>query len=245
LKRFWSRKQKRVYRKISLGIRKRRNHGLLRFLTLGTSPDFNGNVSVCFAVLKKRISRLTVNSLLVDGYISNKDARFYYRGLDRSDCFPFSYASVRTAEGCNGVLHVVYFGCYIPQKWLYDNWKDILGVPYLANQSVDVRACKKTINDSMKLASYVVNQYVANQSALVYSSCSWSWVFRGFIGVWTEHLKSVKRSLFYNPVQNKYYRRREEVSFFSEVYRLWDKYYSCCLSSLPVLDQTCLSLEFG
>jgi len=211
----WTKQQRRVFRKVSLGIRKRRVVGLLRFLSLGSPPEFKGELSRSFSILKKRISRLTVNRLIEEGYISRSSAKYYYKGFDFSKTFPFSYVAVRTSEGPNGLYHIPYFGVYIPQSWLYDNWKNILGVNELANQSVDIRSSDSKIHDSARLAMYVVNQYVANQSALEYSSCSWSWVFRGFLGTWDR---------FYSLCLELYSNLGDEcdVSFWTFVYNKWD-----------------------
>jgi len=186
----WSDRHKRAYRKINLGIRKRKNKGILRFLTLGSPPEFKGDIGVCFVKLKKRLKRLTVDSLVEQGYISKSKAKYFYGCKSGDKQFGFSYVRVKTSEGCNGVLHVPFFGDYIPQKWIYDNWKEIIGVEELANQSVDIRMCNSKIKDTAKLSSYCVNQYVANQDGFINSSASWSWCFRGCIGFYDRYRKS-------------------------------------------------------
>ena len=224
----WTDKHKRAYRKISLGIRKRKNRGILRFLTLGSPPQFKGDIGVCFVNLKKRLKRLTVDSLVKQGYISKSKAKYFYGCKSGNKLFGFSYVKVRTSEGCNGVLHVLFFGDYIPQPWIYDNWKDLLGVEDLANQSVDIRMCKSKIKDVVKLSSYCVNQYVAGQHGLISSSASWSWCFRGCVGayrrLWREHY----RGLPYNDFLDT-----------------WDDYVKrvCAVESQCLLDDYGLELD--
>lgn len=89
----------------------------------------------------------------------------------------FDYLKIETYEGANGVFHILYFGDYIPQKWLSDNWKDITETAYI----VDIRAVRKGVYNSKKLASYCVSQYCSGQSKFVRYSWSWGWCFRGFV----------------------------------------------------------------
>ncbi|MCK5261751.1 MAG: hypothetical protein KAJ44_06185 [Thermoplasmatales archaeon] len=224
----WSDKHKRAYRKINLGIRKRKNRGILRFLTLGSPPEFKGDIGVCFVKLKKRIKRLKVDSLVGQGYISKSEAKYVYGCKSGDKPFGFSYVRIKTSEGCNGVLHVLFFGDYIPQKWIYDNWKGILGVVELANQSVDIRMCKSKIKDTAKLSSYCVNQYVANQDGFINSSASWSWCFRGCVGQ-------------YNRLSKFYFNEINNNNFWS----FWDAYVKrvCVVESQHTLDNYGLEID--
>lgn len=186
----WSRKQKRCFQRIMAGFRR---HGKkrLRFLTLTTDVGFGGNINKCFSRLRMRISnRLTVLFLLSNGWISYEDVLYYYgEGFYWDDPFPFEFIKVETAEGQAGVLHVIYFGRYMPQKWVSDAWSDITNGSYV----VDIRMCKRRVYNAFKLACYCVAQYVSGgQSDYVRFTCSQDWCFKGFVVLWN----SLKK-LFY------------------------------------------------
>ena len=180
----WADKHRRAHRKIKLGLLWRK-HERLRFMSLGTPVMCAVSIVTGFVLLRKRIRRLTVRRLVDDGFMSKQQAAYFY-GREKSgrwdDEFVFHSVNIRTGEGPNGVYHVLFFGQYIPQNWVYDQWKDILDVDYLANQSVDLQMCGSDVYDAAKLASYCVNQYVANQDSLINSSMSWSWCGDGSVG---------------------------------------------------------------
>lgn len=183
----WSRKQKRCFQRVMCGFRR---HGKkrLRFMTLTTAEGFVGNINECFSSLRQRIGKLTVNSLINAGYLSEKDAvRFYGKGFDFDAKFPFDYIKIHTKEGQHGVLHVLYFGKYIPQRWLSDRWNVITDGSYV----VDIRQCRRRVYNAFKLGCYVVAQYVVTQkdkvghgSDYLRFNASADWCFKGFIRAW-------------------------------------------------------------
>ena len=122
------------------------------------------------------------------GYIDSKDLKKYYPGKPLEEPLRFEYIKVETEEGVQGVFHVLYFGDYIPQKWLSDAWKEITGSAYV----VDIRACKDTVKSPKRLARYCVAQYVSGQTAFVRFSWSWGWVGKGFVKVWKTLLEEVR-----------------------------------------------------
>jgi len=87
----------------------------------------------------------------------------------------FEYIKIRTNEGY-GVLHILYVGKFIPQRWLSRNWNEIHQSPI-----VDIRATSR-----MKgLGKYVVSQYLSDQRcSFIRYSWSWWWVYRGFVHYW-------------------------------------------------------------
>jgi hypothetical protein len=87
----------------------------------------------------------------------------------------FEYIKIRTDEG-NGVVHILYAGCFIPQPWLSRMWNEIHQSPI-----VDIRSASRIKG----LGRYVVSQYLSDQrcSFLRYS-WSWGWVYRGFVKIW-------------------------------------------------------------
>lgn len=94
------------------------------------------------------------------------------------------YWSLRTNEG-NGVLHIVFKGGFIPHSWLSVAWRSIHGASI-----VDIRALR---GSPRHLASYLVANYLCKQS-FERMSWSWSWVFRGFCGLWRSRFASWYRS---------------------------------------------------
>jgi len=182
----WSRKQKRAYHRILSGLRVHKGE-LLRFLTLTTAENMQRDLRSAWRVLKERIRRLTPLRLIKMGYIGLKDVRKYYPNKPLNEPLKFEYLKVETDEGVAGVLHVLYFGDYIPQKWLSDAWKEITGTAYI----VDIRACKDPVKSPKRLARYCVAQYVSGQTAFVRFSWSWGWVGKGFVKVWRILLKEV------------------------------------------------------
>jgi hypothetical protein len=87
------------------------------------------------------------------------------------------YWKIRTNEG-NGVLHIVFRGKYIPQKWLSEQWADIHRSPI-----VDIRSLYETRKGLTGIVFYLVGNYLAKQS---FERMSWGygWVFPAFVGSW-------------------------------------------------------------
>lgn len=143
----------------------------VRFITLTTSKQgASHSLYRDFRVLKYRIKR-----------------RF---GL-------FEYLKVNTNEGY-GVIHLVYKGAYIPQKWLSHAWQDIHQSPV-----VDIRFMRGGTNG---LGSYVVSQYLSDQrTSFIRYSWSWGWVYCGFV---------------------KYWKKITKEYFFKDVMGIWHKHLS-------------------
>jgi len=176
----WTKSQKRCFQRIICGFR-RHGRKRLRFLTLTTDKSFEGDINKCFSMLRMRINKLSVNTLLRMGYVSKSNvSRYYGRGIDYDSVFPFDFIKVRTSEGNNGVIHCIYFGRYIPQKWLSEAWNDITNGSYI----VDIRECKKRVYEPFRLARYCVSQYISGQSDYISFNCSKNWCFQGFIKTW-------------------------------------------------------------
>jgi hypothetical protein len=105
--------------------------------------------------LRKRIERATISH---DGFFG----------------FKCDYFALRTNEG-NGVLHILLNGGFIPQSWLSRSWFEIHGADI-----VDIRAL---YGGSRRIANYLISGYLSRQS-FERMSCSWGWVYHGFVGVW-------------------------------------------------------------
>ena len=150
----------------------------IRFFTLTTSDKAkNSDLSRDVSVLIKRIRR--------------KQPKF-------------QYCKVNTNEG-NGVVHVLYKGKYIPQRWLSYNWNKIHN-----SYIVDIRKC----DNDKSIASYLINQYLSNQKC-TYTRMSYSnkWIFKGAVEKWKSILNSVKQRCYYNSVQELWYYKRKIISF--------------------------------
>jgi len=149
----WGKKQKKCYHRIKSGIAR---HGgeILRFLTLTTSPqtDPRHPLGYYFQLLVKRIRRR----------------------------WTFKYIKIETWEGVCGVLHILFYGDFIPHSWLSRQWSDIAGAPNVWIKKVSPG----------RAASYVVSQYCTDQGTYfkAYSWCQ-DWLFRGAVGVWLDIVK--------------------------------------------------------
>jgi hypothetical protein len=151
----WNRKQRRCFQRVITGLKVHKGQRL-RFLTLTSSSisEFE-NLNYNFKKLKQRI-------------------RYHYKN--------FEYIKVKTQEA-NGVLHILFFGNYIPQKWLSNTWLELHQASI-----VDIRACKSDVRDARRLTNYVITQYVSGQDFERYS-WSWGWAWRGFVKTW----KAIKK----------------------------------------------------
>lgn len=138
----------------------------LRFMTLTSSPESIGrNLNADFRALKMRVYR-----------------KFHFR---------MKYWKIRTNEG-NGVLHIVFRGKYIPQKWLSEAWADIHTSPI-----VDIRSLYETPKGLKGICFYLIGNYLAKQS---FERMSWgySWVFPAFVRSWKGMIEKYgfKQALF-------------------------------------------------
>lgn len=181
---FWNSKQKRCYNIVKTGLDvARRESEIVRFLTLNTSDLQKEKLGYCrkdlndqFRKLKQRIKRMTPLKMVRDGYISKSDLRRYYSGLKIGSSFSFDYFKVQTNEG-NGVLHILFKGCYLPYNYLVDNWMDLHN-----SWNVNIKKIGNRKKDVDRSASYVISQYVSSQECtFVRSSQSWSWIIRGYV----------------------------------------------------------------
>lgn len=151
-----SSKRKRAFHRLVSGLTRGRSRGeLMRFLTLTTGSGGSD--------LRLR-----------------RDFQLLRRRIERTFHFKPEYWSIRTNEG-NGVLHIVFKGRYVPQKWLSKAWSSIHGACI-----VDIRALH---GRTRRIANYLVTQYLGHQS-FERMSWSWGWVFRGFCGLWASKFSS-------------------------------------------------------
>jgi hypothetical protein len=129
----------------------------LRFMTLTSSPESVGrSLNADFRALKMRILR-----------------KYHFK---------MKYWKIRTNEG-KGVLHIVFRGRYIPQRWLSAQWADINKAPV-----VDIRSLYETRKGLTGIVFYLVGNYLAKQS---FERMSWgySWVFPAFVSCWKRMIK--------------------------------------------------------
>jgi len=156
-------KKKRAFHRLVSGFTRARFRGdRLRFMTLTSAVGGSfGRLSRDLQVLRKRISRARYDRDGFSGFLPQ-------------------YWKINTNEG-NGVLHVVFKGGFIPQRWLSDAWFAIHGA-----WIVDIRVLR---GSPRKLANYLVGNYLCKQS-FERMSWSWGWVFRGFCGLWAARFSS-------------------------------------------------------
>jgi hypothetical protein len=124
----------------------------------------------------------------------------------RNNFGKFEYVAIFTDEGY-GVIHVVFVGTYIPFEWIQERWKKIHGAFHVNIQKIRPYSNKRhrkgmwwtyraKSHDKVYfppgLASYVLNQYLADQNAI--RSINWSrgWVYPGFVKDWESIKKRYK-----------------------------------------------------
>ena len=135
---------------------------------------------------KQKVRFMTLTSSHIrESRFLNKHFEILKKRIERKFGFKFNqYFKVETTEG-NGVLHIVFCGKYIPQKWLSNQWKEIHKSPI-----VDIRIVK---GDSKGIARYLVGDYLCSQP-IVRMSYGWGWVHKGFTSSWcgTRKVKGFK-----------------------------------------------------
>lgn len=155
-------KRKRAFQRLVSGLQIARNeNAYMRFMTL-TSPRGGGKRSIrkSFDVLKLCIKRATLER---DGFLGFKFNRYF---------------CIRTAEG-NGVLHVIFWGRFIPQAWLSSQWERIHGA-----FRVDIRACHTVRKRVNGLVGYLLTEYVSKQP-IERMSYGWLWAWLGVCKSWS------------------------------------------------------------
>lgn len=154
-------KQKRSYQRLLSGITRARNAGeVIRILTL-TSPSSHPRTPEGGQLLARRFQVLRKSVQRKYGYL-------------------LEYCRVRTDEGF-GVLHVVYRAGkkgYIPHSWLKKEWYRIHGA--------NIVFIQKLYGKNKRIAGYLASHYISRHHSFMRTSWSWSWCFRGFVGMWNQ-----------------------------------------------------------
>jgi len=212
----WKSKHFNCHRRILDGL-SRHGRKRLRFLTLQLDYRTDDiDINNCFVKLRKRVKRLTKLFLLENGYLTYNQIIYYY-GVSSywDDEFPFDYLKVFTSEAQHGVLHILYFGKYLPHAWIFDSWSTLQGldkyVDLMPKQFVDIRDCKARMYDKYSLSKYCINQYVAGQDGYIRFNCSSNWCFKHFASAYDDCKKNYR--MFYN-----FYKYRFTDMWDNEIY---------------------------
>lgn len=161
-----TRQERRVFQRLISGLTIGNLQGsFMRFMTLTTAPGVKKDINRSFERLKKRIMRATFEK---DGFPGFKCNRYF---------------KVKTKE-CNGVLHTVLMGNYIPQAWLSKTWKEIHGSPI-----VDIRALRVGRKGIRGIANYLVSNYLVKQPILR-MSYGWKWLWLKAASSWKKIIKT-------------------------------------------------------
>jgi hypothetical protein len=168
-----------MYSRVRSGLRRHKGEKL-KFLTL-TSANESSDLKTHWEILRKRIKRLKPSRLMKNGWITKHQMAKLYKNYNR--LFKFDYFVVRTAEG-NGVLHVLFFGDYIPYDWIKENWVEIHGA-----WSVSISETKTGIYSPNSLTKYILTQYIQGQNAIEHYYFSKNWVFPGFCKTLKKNIK--------------------------------------------------------
>ncbi|MBN1859927.1 MAG: hypothetical protein JW840_00540 [Candidatus Thermoplasmatota archaeon] len=179
----WTTPQRRCYQRIKSGLTWHKDE-ILRFLTLGSAPGMIRDQQMAFRCIKESLRRKTLAKLYNEGYLSKRQLRSHYTGKPLGYVPQFQYINIRTTEGPEGVLHILYFGDFLPQSWLKDEWHRLTG----GCQSAYIRMCKTRTYNEKRLARYCIDQYCAGQTDYLRFSCSKHWVYPGFV----RHYNSLK-----------------------------------------------------
>lgn len=156
----------RLFHRMNTGLQLARNlRAYMRFMTLTSATTQKHKLMRSFEILKKRIHRATYQKDHFHGFKFNR------------------YYCLKTLEG-NGVLHVIFWGRFIPQRWLSKTWKQIHGA-YRA----DIRACHTKNRNVKGLVGYLLTQYLSDQP-IERMSYGWKWAWLGFCKSW----KTVKEA---------------------------------------------------
>lgn len=171
-------KRRRLYQRIKSGLSW--HHGeRLKFITL-TSPEMpNRALGDAWRALHERIRRSTRLKMHFRGAPLH-----VYRDRPLLGLIDFDYIKVETREGL-GVLHILYFGDYIPVRWLQEVWNEVRGA-----WNVNIQQTRAQVGNTRRLASYILGQYITGQDALVRQSWGRGWVFQGFVGTWRALIKA-------------------------------------------------------
>lgn len=184
-KKRWRPSQARCFTRLRSGCLAHRGEKL-RFLTLTTADKMKRTKEDGFRALKERIRRQT--PLRVFNELGGKGSfhefsRHFYPNKNPLSTLKFQYTKIKTSEGVSGVFHIVFFGDYLPQKWVSSAWEDLTG----SARIVDIRGMKVQRGSEKRVSIYVVNQYVSGgQTEYVRFSNSWYWCFLGFLGRWDD-----------------------------------------------------------
>lgn len=161
-------KSKRIFQRLATGLQIAKNQeAYMRFMTLTSGATVPRPIKESFDILRQRIERATWFKDGFDGFKFNR------------------YFCLRTKEGPNGVLHIIFWGKYIPQKWLSWNWEQI----HWAFKA-DIRACWTKRRKVNGLVSYLLGNYLMNQP-IERMSYGWKWAWLGFCKSW----KNVKKQM--------------------------------------------------
>lgn len=220
----WNLPQRRCFQRLATGFKWHKGE-ICRFLTLGSLPKdrMTKNIDECYSDLYKRIRRLTPLKLLNDGYISTNQIRKQFSNKSLKENLFFDYIKIKTSEGGSGVYHILYFGDFLPQRWLKDNWNDITG----GCKSAYIKMCKTPVKNTQRLARYCIVQYCINQDkdgvGTTFTGYSWSqgWVYRGFVKDW------IKLKNFFNKNYEDYKK--------SKLIEFWDNFLNSKKNGFPII----------
>lgn len=155
-------KYSRIFQRMVTGLQIAKNQeAFMRFMTLTTARRVLRPIENSFNLLKMRIQRATYKK---DGFKGFKFNRYF---------------KLRTSEGF-GVLHIIYWGRFIPQNWLSKNWHNIHGA-----KIVDIRKCYSRRRKVNGLVGYLLSRYLQRQP-IERMSYGWKWAWLGFCKSWVK-----------------------------------------------------------
>ena len=179
---------------------KRHSGQEMKFLTL--TSKYPGGLGAAWHTFRKRIERMTPARLVKEGWMDVNKLHYYYPNKPLTEPLRMEYLKIETREG-NGVLHAIFYGDYLPYAWLSQVWSKV----HEGSWNIHISSTKGGVRRPNRVASYVLRQYVQNQSAHIRTSYNHRWVFKGFVGMWKALIR----------------KRMDDRIPFAEILAEWDK----------------------
>jgi len=158
---------------------KRHQGETLKFLTLTSRVP--SDLGKAWHTLYERLKRMTPARLVREGWMDMGKLHYYFPNKPINEPLRLEYLKVETREG-NGVLHAVFFGDYIPYGYISHVWSLV----HEGSWNIHISSTRGGIRSPKRVSSYILRQYVQNQSAHIRTSYNHKWVFRGFVQKWNE-----------------------------------------------------------
>jgi len=159
-----SRKAKRGYGRIMSGLNRALANGY-KILRRPTEYFKDREKHIYFLTLTTKYDK---TGLFVDKRLVARSFQKLVKRIRRKYS-KFEYIRIRTVEG-GGVLHVLFFGCYLDINWVREAWKEL----HFDSRQIKVIPCYGFLS---RIARYLVKYMVQQDTHLSFSD---GWLWKGF-----------------------------------------------------------------